>query len=161
MFCDSKWVFPKMDFTEFHEETARFFEFMLLLIIVFITIRDLCIYIYIYCHLQTDCFVLSELFSVARLAGRSKPGSKPIQLYVRLSLRPLGQQAYHVLRYLCSNSSSVRLFPFLIPYRLPECSILSKSFALCKRRPTIPSPECSCTFCFIQSQKNYQIRDVN
>ena len=38
-------------------------------------------YIYIYCHPQTDCFVLSELFSVARPAGRSKPGSKPVQLY--------------------------------------------------------------------------------
>ena len=38
-------------------------------------------------HPQTDCFVLSELFIVA---GYSKPGSKPVQLYVRLSLRPLG-----------------------------------------------------------------------
>ena len=99
---------------------------------------------YIYCPPQTDCFVLSELFSVTRHVGRSKPGSKPIQLYVRLSLTPLGQQAYHVrqtdfLRYLSSNSSS-RLFTFLIPYRLPECSILSKSFALRERRPTIPSP---------------------
>ena len=54
------------------------------------------IYIYIYCHPQIDCFVLSELFSVARHVGCSKPGSKPIQLYVRLTLRPLGQQAYHV-----------------------------------------------------------------
>ena len=36
---------------------------------------------------STDsCFVLSELFSVARHAGRSKPGSKPVQLYVGLSL---------------------------------------------------------------------------
>ena len=52
--------------------------------------------IYIYSHPQTDCFVLSELFSVARHAGGSKQGLKPIQLYVRLSLRPLGQQAYHV-----------------------------------------------------------------
>ena len=78
------------------------------------------IYIYIYCHPQTDCFVLWELFSVARHVGRSKTGSKPIQFYVRLSLRPLGQPAYHVwlrelLRYLCSNSSSVRLFTFLYP----------------------------------------------
>ena len=39
------------------------------------------IYIYIYSHPQTDCFVLSELFSVARHAGRSEPGSKPVQLY--------------------------------------------------------------------------------
>ena len=73
----------------------------------------------VYCHPQTNCFVLSELFSVARHVGRSKPGSKPIQLYVRLNLRQLGQQAYHVwlrelFRYLCSNSSS-RLFPFLYP----------------------------------------------
>ena len=41
---------------------------------------------YIYSHPQVDCFVPSELFSVARHAVRSKPGSKPIQLYVRLSL---------------------------------------------------------------------------
>ena len=50
----------------------------------------------IYSHPQTDCFVLSELFSVARHAVRSKPGSKPVQIYARLSLRPLGQQADHV-----------------------------------------------------------------
>ena len=66
------------------------------------------IYIYIYSHPQTDFFVLSELFSVARHVGRSKPGAKPIQLYVRLGFRPLGQQAYHVwprelLRYLFNN----------------------------------------------------------
>ena len=34
------------------------------------------IYIYINCHPQTDCFVVSQLFSVARHARRSKPGSK-------------------------------------------------------------------------------------
>ena len=44
------------------------------------------IYIYIYCHLQTDCFVVSQLFSVARHVGRLKLGSKPTQLYVRLSI---------------------------------------------------------------------------
>ena len=54
------------------------------------------IYIYIYSHRLTDCFVLSELFSVARHAGRSTPGSKPVQLYVRFSLRPLGPQANQV-----------------------------------------------------------------
>ena len=54
------------------------------------------LYIYIYSHPQTDCFVLSELFSVARHAGRSKPGSKPVQLYVRLCFRPLVHQADHV-----------------------------------------------------------------
>ena len=52
----------------------------------------ICIYIYIYRNPQTDCFVLSELFSVARHAGRSKLESKPVQLYDRLRLqttRPL------------------------------------------------------------------------
>ena len=47
-----------------------------------------------------------------------------------------------IFKVLCS-SSSARLFTFFIPYRLPECSILSKSFALCVRRPKIPLPESS------------------
>ena len=38
------------------------------------------IYIYTYCHPQTDCFVVSQLFSVARHVGRLKLGSKPTQL---------------------------------------------------------------------------------
>ena len=33
---------------------------------------------------------------MARHVGRSKLGSKPVQHHVRLSLRPLGQQAYHI-----------------------------------------------------------------
>ena len=65
---------------------------------------------HIYYHLQTDCFVVSQHFSVARQVGRLKLGSKPAQIYVRLSKRPLGQQAYHVwlgnYKVLCSNSSS-------------------------------------------------------
>ena len=68
-----------------------------------IMINEICIneemlpkYTYIYCHPQTDCFVLSELFSVARHAGRSKPGSKPVQHYVRLSFRPVGHQSDYV-----------------------------------------------------------------
>ena len=73
------------------------------------------IYIYIYCHPQTDCFVLTELFSVAIHAGRSKPGSKPIQLYRYTNSRPTSRSHWlrEFLRYLCSNSSSVRLFTFL------------------------------------------------
>ena len=49
-----------------------------------------------YIYSQTDCFVRSDLFSVARHVGRLKLGSKPVQLYVRLRIRPLGQQVYHV-----------------------------------------------------------------
>ena len=65
--------------------------------------------IYTYSHLQTDCFVLSELFSVARHAERSKPGSKPVQLYVRLSFRPLGHiYIYIQFLYLFYNSGGVK-----------------------------------------------------
>ena len=75
-------------------------------------------HIYIYSHPLTDCFAVSQLFSVARHVRCLKLGSKPAPLYVRLNIRPLGQQAYHVglgnYEVLCSNSSSsVRLFTFL------------------------------------------------
>ena len=59
---------------------------------------DCNIHIYIYILSSTDCFVLSELFSVARHAGCSKPGSKPVQLYVRLSFKP------HAYTYLSLSS---------------------------------------------------------
>ena len=87
--------------------------------------------VYIYSHPQTDCFVLSELFSVARHAERSKPGSKHVQLYVRLCFRPLVHQADHVGQgnfkefFFFRNSSSSLCLHL---HRLPECSILSKIF---------------------------------
>ena len=37
--------------------------------------------IYIYCDSQTDCFVVSRHFSVARHVGRLKLGSKPTRLF--------------------------------------------------------------------------------
>ena len=52
------------------------------------------IYIYIYCHPQTDCLIVSQLFSVARHVLHLKLGSKPAQLYFRLSIRTLGQKTY-------------------------------------------------------------------
>ena len=55
--------------------------------------KKCCQNIHIYCHPRTDCLVKSQLFSVARRIGRLKIGSKPTQLYVRLSIRPLSQQA--------------------------------------------------------------------
>ena len=72
------------------------------------------IYIYIYCHPQTYCLVLSELLSMARHAGLSKPGSKPVQLYVRVSLRPLGQQTDHLLLWLVVFSSISTLVDYQI-----------------------------------------------
>ena len=54
----------------------------------------------IYCHPQTDCFVVSQLFSVARHVGRLKLGSKPTQLYVRLSIRPLAHIYIYIYIYI-------------------------------------------------------------
>ena len=48
--------------------------------------------LFIYCHPQTDCFVRSQLLSEARHVGRLKP----VQLYARLCIIPLSQQANHV-----------------------------------------------------------------
>ena len=56
----------------------------------------MCVCVCVCCHPQINCFVVSQLFSVAKHIGRLKLGSKPAQLYVRLSIRPLGQQSYHV-----------------------------------------------------------------
>ena len=55
------------------------------------------LYIYIYiCHPQTYCFVVSQLFSVARHVGRFKRGLKSAQHYVRLNIIPLSQQSTYV-----------------------------------------------------------------
>ena len=91
------------------------------------------IYIYIYCHPQTDCVVVSQLFSVARHVGYLKLGSKPAQLYVRLSIRLLGQQAYHVwlgnYKVLWSKGSiSVHLVTF---YTLPDTRVFNSFEELC------------------------------
>ena len=93
-------------------------------------------YIYIdYCHPQTDYFVLSELFSVARHVGRSKPGSKPIQIYVRLNLRPRDRQADSlakgILRYLFSNSSSSSSCLCTFFYTLSATRVINSFEELC------------------------------
>ena len=43
-------------------------------------------YIYIYSHPQADCFVVSQLFTVAWHARRFKLGSKPTYVYARISV---------------------------------------------------------------------------
>ena len=68
-----------------------------------------------YSHPQTDCFVLSELFSVAR--------------HVRLCFRPLVNQANHV------GSGNFRVFLFLafvyIFYTLSATRVLNSFEELC------------------------------
>ena len=121
------------------------------LFVLSISLISLFLFIYIYCHPHTDCFVVSQLFSVARHVGSLKLGSKPAQLDVRLSIRPLGQRVYHVchytlnIRYYVATTTEAAALVCLhfIPYRIPKCSLRSKSFALWKQQPKIPSPKCS------------------
>ena len=67
---------------------------------------------YIYSRPQKDCFIVSQLFSVARHARCFKFESKPAQLYVRLSILPLSYKAtyvssgiimHYVLAFICLN----------------------------------------------------------
>ena len=89
----------------------------------------------VYCNPQTDCFVASQLFSVARHVGRLKLESKPAQLYIRLSIIPLSKQANHVTSGLIRHYVVAFACLQFIPYRIPESSIHSKSFALCEWQP--------------------------
>ena len=93
------------------------------------------LYIYIYSHPQTDCFILSELFSVARHAGRSKPGSKPVQLYVRLCYRPLGHQADHVgkgnFKVFLFLETAAAAFVYIFFYTLLATRVLNSFEELC------------------------------
>ena len=76
-------------------------------------------------------------------AGRFKLGSKPAQLYVRLCIILLSQKANHISSGIIKHYVVAFVCLYFIPYRIPECSIRSKSFTLCERQPWIPSPECS------------------
>ena len=93
------------------------------------------IYIYIYIHPQT-LFRCITAFNLARHVGRLKLGSKPTKLYVRISIRPLGQQAHHVskgiIRYYVATAAAAFVCLHFIPDRIPEYSNRSKSFALCE-----------------------------
>ena len=79
------------------------------------------IYTHIYCHPQTHCFIVSQLISVARTRRMLKLGSKPTQLYVRLSIRPLDQQAYHVgleiIRYYVATAAAVFVCLHFLSYQ--------------------------------------------
>ena len=45
---------------------------------------------------STDCFIVSQLFNVARHIECLKLGSKPTQLYIRLSILLLSPQATYI-----------------------------------------------------------------
>ena len=100
---------------------------------------------------------VSQLFSVARHVGRLKLGSKPSQLYVRLSIRPHGLQVYHVgkgiIRYYTPIGAAAFVCLHFIPYLIPECSIRSKSFALCERQPECSTPMGERIYCHPQTDR--------
>ena len=82
----------------------------------------ICIYIYIYiyiCHPQIDYFLVSQIFSMARHVGCLKLGPKPTQIYVRLSIIPLRQQANHV------SSRIILLVSFFVSWHINLCELFN------------------------------------
>ena len=89
------------------------------------------IYIYIYNHPWTDCFIVSHFFSVARHVGRLKLGLQPGQLYVRLSNLPLSQQVNHV------SSGIIRQYVVAfvcLHFALPDTKVFNSFEELCIMR---------------------------
>ena len=84
------------------------------------------IYIYIYIVIHRQTFVLSELFSEAWHVGRSKPGSKPAQHYVKTKSQTawptcVPRLAKGIVKVLCRNKS--RIVPYWCGYaELLTCS---------------------------------------
>ena len=94
---------------------------------------------------STDCFVVSQLFSNARHAGRFKVGSKPAYLYARLSILPLSH-----LDDLCQRGNyyalcmSFRLFTFCATrYRSALFDRRALLYAVGGGQSLIPLPGCS------------------
>ena len=82
-------------------------------------------------HPQTDCFVVSQLFSVARHVGHLKLESKPAQLYVRLCIIPLSQQVNYV------RSGIIRHYVVAfvcLHFALPDTRVLNSFKELCIMR---------------------------
>ena len=80
------------------------------------------IYICMYCHPQTDCFIISQLFSVVRYVGCFKLGLRPTQLYIRLSIIPLSHQSVYV------NSGVIRHYIVsftCLHFVLPDMRVLN------------------------------------
>ena len=89
------------------------------------------IYIYIYSHPHTDCFVVSQLFSVARHVGSFKLRLKPTKPYVRLSIIPLNHQSTYV------SSGIIRHYEVAfvcLHFALPDTGVLNSYEKLCITR---------------------------
>ena len=98
---------------------------------------DIIIITYISCHPRTDYFVISQLFSVARHVGRFLLGSKPDQLYVRLSILSLSHQVTYV------SSGIVRHYvvTFVCLYfALPDIRVFTSLEELCITRVAAQHP---------------------
>ena len=82
-------------------------------------------------HLQTDCFVVSRIFSVTRCVRRFKLGLKPAQIYVRLSIIPLSPQ----LTYVSSGIIRHYVVAFVcLHFALPDTRKLNSYKELCITR---------------------------
>ena len=81
-----------------------------------------------YILLSTDCFIVSQLFSVARHAGCFKLGSKPTQLYVRLSILPLTLQTAYISSGIIMHYVLASIY---LHFTLPNTRVLNSLEEIC------------------------------
>ena len=60
-----------------------------------------CVCVCVHCHPQTDCFVVSQHFSVAKQIGRFKLGLKPVQHYALSAYVNSGIIRLYLLVFVC------------------------------------------------------------
>ena len=105
------------------------------------TVWYIYIYIYIYRHPQTDDFVVSQLFSVARHIGHFKLGLTNAQPYVRLCILALSYQLsyassgiirHYVVDFVCftfclTGYQSAQFLRNVLDYTSGSCKFLRQS----------------------------------
>ena len=101
------------------------------------------VYIYIYSHPQTDCFIASQLFHVARQNRFSKLGLKPSWLKCQSKILLHSYKETSVSKRIFKHKYITFVLFTYILITATESSIHSKSLALRKWQSLLPSLESS------------------
>ena len=86
----------------------------------------MCVCVCVCCYPQRDCFVVPHPFSVARHVRQLNLGLKTAQLYVRLIIIPLCQQANHDSSGIIGHYNS-----FVYIFALTNTRVLNSFKELC------------------------------